>query len=220
MTLFSKTAALSILLLSITGGEAFAPAARFGVSTSTHSTFRTSTRSLVSTPALRATSLDQEQHTGESEVERLKAMAAKLRAEAAALEADQTKEMTQATEKAFRKFDANKDGEVTLEELKAGLEKAFKMDVPESRVKNLLEKFDTSGDGSLQLEEFADVDKFRNQLEQLDRQEKAAKREAAKRAQEEAQAAKEAETRLSLISETINEKEPSNTDKILSVLPS
>lgn len=54
-------------------------------------------------------------------------MAAKLRSEAAALEADKAKKLAEAAENAFRKFDVNSDGEVTVEELKAGLEKALKV---------------------------------------------------------------------------------------------
>ena len=53
----------------------------------------------------------------------LKQMAAKLRAEAAALEAEKAKQLADAAEKAFRKFDINSDGEVGLSELKIGLEK-------------------------------------------------------------------------------------------------
>ena len=54
-------------------------------------------------------------------------MAAKLRAEAAALEADKANQLALAAEKAFRKFDINLDGEVSLSELKAGLEKELKV---------------------------------------------------------------------------------------------
>ena len=218
MTLSIKATALSALLLA-TESRAFAPGARFGVP-ATHTAFRTSSPFLSTPLQLRAVKLDQEHETAEgNEADRLRSMAAKLRAEAASLEAEQENEKTQAAQKAFQKFDNNKDGEVTLEELKAGLEKAFKMDLPQSRVQDLMQTFDKSGDGALQLEEFVDVEKFRNQLEQLDRQEKAAQREAAKKAQQEAQAAEEAETRLAVIKESINEKAPTNTEKVLSVLP-
>ena len=54
-------------------------------------------------------------------------MAAKLRAEAAALEADKAQQLADAAEKAFRKFDTNQDGEISFAELKAGLEKVLKV---------------------------------------------------------------------------------------------
>ena len=104
------------------------------------------------------------------EVERLKSMAAKLRAEAASLEAEQQQEMADAAQRAFDKFDTNSDGEVSLQELKAGLEKAFKTELPDKRVAKLMEDFDKSGDGALQLDEFVTVEQFRNKLDSLARE--------------------------------------------------
>ena len=63
----------------------------------------------------------------DNEIERLKRQAAKLRAEAASLEADKAKQLAKAAEKAFNKFDINSDGEVSLSELKLGLEKELKV---------------------------------------------------------------------------------------------
>ena len=63
----------------------------------------------------------------DNEIERLKRQAAKLRAEAASLEADKAKQLADAAEKAFNKFDINSDGEVSLSELKLGLEKELKV---------------------------------------------------------------------------------------------
>jgi len=113
-----------------------------------------------------------------SEVERLKSMAAKLRAEASLLEAQQKEERANETERAFRKFDTNKDGQVSFEELKQGLEKYLKTELKEDRVKKLMEEFDASGDGSLQLDEFVNVEQFRNRLEAIVRDEKAVALEA------------------------------------------
>jgi len=151
----------------------------------------------------------------DNEIERLKAMAAKLRAEAAQLEAEQAETMAQAANRAFSKFDLNQDGQIGLEELKAGLEKAFKMELPESRVKKLLDDFDKSGDGALQPEEFVTVEQLRNKLDALARDEKAAALEAKKTAKLEEEAAKFVEARLELL----NDKPPSGTDKLVSVLP-
>jgi hypothetical protein len=156
MTLFTKSSAVLlslVLLLSSGGSDAFTPAANpFGV-TPTQTAFRTTTRSL-STPLRVVSSPDQEQQAANNEIEKLRSMAAKLRAEAASLEAEKTDEMAQAAQKAFQTFDTNQDGEITIEELKAGLEKTFKMIVPEARLQKLMEIFDSSGDGALQLEEF------------------------------------------------------------------
>ena len=216
----TKSTILSLALLLSAGEiDAFAPNVHFGRAPTT-TAFHTTTRSLPTT-TLQVTSLDQEQKdvSVNSQVEKLMFTANKLRAEAAALEAEKANEMAQATQKAFQKFDLNQDGEVSLDELKAGLEKVFKIDLPESRVQDLMNSFDANGDGALQLEEFVGVDKFRNQLDQIARQEQEIARQAAKSAQLEAEMTKEAETRLALISESINEKEPTNAEKALSVLP-
>jgi hypothetical protein len=149
------------------------------------------------------------------EVERLQSMAQKLRAEAAALEGDRAQELSAIAESAFRKFDTNLDGEISLAELKAGLEKTFKMELPDKRVQQLMEGFDVSGDGKLQLDEFVSVNKFGNKLEMLVREEKQMALNSNKAAQMEAEMALIAETRLSLM----NEGEPTTTDKIVSALP-
>lgn len=151
----------------------------------------------------------------DSEIERLKKMAAKLRAEAASLEADKAKQLAEAAEKAFRRFDVNSDGEVSLSELKAGLEKELKTEISEKRVKELMNTFDTSGDGALQLDEFVTIDKFRNQLEALAREEKRLAAEAEQEKKRQEQEALLAEAKL----EFLNEKEPSMSDKVVSILP-
>ena len=153
--------------------------------------------------------------TDDDEVERLKRMAAQLRAEAAKLEAEQQGELAKAAEKAFRKFDTNQDGDITLKELKEGLEKAFKTELPENRVKKLMEDFDKSGDGALQLDEFVTVEQFRNKLDALARDEKAQALDKARAAKQEEEAAQFLQATLELI----NDKPPTGTDKILSILP-
>merc|ERR1712113_6412 len=99
-------------------------------------------------------------------------MAAKLRAEAAALEAEKAKELADAAEKAFRKFDTNQDGEVSVAELKVGLTNMLKAELSDVRVQQLMDEFDSSGDGVLQLDEFVPPDQFRNRLEALSREER------------------------------------------------
>lgn len=160
-------------------------------------------------------SSSEEQAEKDNEIERLKSMAAKLRAEALELEAERAKQMADAAEKAFIKFDTNKDGEISLDELKAGLEKSFKMELPERRVKKLMEDFDTSGDGVLQLDEFKGVDQFRNRLEALAIEEKRAAVEADKAAKMEKEMAKYLEASLAMI----NDREPTGSEKLLSILP-
>ena len=100
-----------------------------------------------------AKSSPEEQMEADDEIERLKSMAQKLRAEAAALEAERAEELAAATEMVFRKFDTNEDGEISLQELKEGLEKSLKIELTKSRVERIMKAFDVSGDGKLQLDE-------------------------------------------------------------------
>lgn len=87
------------------------------------SPFHTAATILSSSTRLRATGNEDT----DDEIERLKVMAAKLRAEAAELEAEKAQAMADAAEKAFQKFDTNQDGEISLAELKEGLEKTLKV---------------------------------------------------------------------------------------------
>eukprot|EP00546_Thalassionema_frauenfeldii_P013312 CAMPEP_0178927946 /NCGR_PEP_ID=MMETSP0786-20121207/19547_1 /TAXON_ID=186022 /ORGANISM="Thalassionema frauenfeldii, Strain CCMP 1798" /LENGTH=384 /DNA_ID=CAMNT_0020603589 /DNA_START=137 /DNA_END=1288 /DNA_ORIENTATION=- len=162
-------------------------------------------------------SVSKEQTTEiiDDEVERLKSMAAQLRAEAASLEAEKAQEVADATERAFQKFDVNKDGEISFEELKDGLEKVLKTELEEKRVKTLMDEFDTSGDGALQMDEFVSVDRFRSRLEGIIRDEKAAALEAKKQAKIEKEAAVLAEARANIL----NDGPPTNKDKVLSTIP-
>ena len=166
-------------------------------------------------PTLKAQQTPDEQMEADDEIERLKSMAQKLRAEAAALEADRAQELAAAAESVFRKFDTNQDGEISLEELKNGLEKSLKIELPNKRVEQVMKDFDISGDGKLQLDEMVTLEKFRNKLESLAREEKMQALEAKQAAMAEAEAAKLAEARLNLL----NDKEPTTRDKIFSVLP-
>lgn len=173
---------------------------------------------LTTTSVARPTTLLKDAKSDEQsddEIERLRSMAAKLRAEAATLESEKAQQLADVAEKAFRKFDTNKDGEISFEELKAGLEKSLKMELSDKRVQELMKEFDASGDGALQLDEFVGVDRFRNKLEALAREEKELAIEAKKREEAERAAALLAEARV----EILNEKEPTNSDKLFSLLP-
>lgn len=201
----SATATLATaIVLSASSSAAFTvPRSAFGVR-------QTTAASHVPTTYLYSSPSDDE-----DEVQRLQTMAAKLRQEAASLEAQQQQERAQAAEKAFQKFDTNGDGQVSLEELKAALEKTFKMDLPEDRVERLMQDFDKNGDGVLQPEEFVGVDQFRNRLEQLASEERKKALDAQRAAQKEAEVSEMLESAL----ETINDRPPTGTDKLVSVLP-
>lgn len=189
-----------------------APNAHSFASQNTHSLARFGPSSALTSP-LR---MSKESDTAEDdEIERLRSMAAKLRAEAAALEADKAQQLADAAEKAFRQFDTNQDGEISFDELKAGLEKTLKTELSDKRVQELMVEFDASGDGALQLDEFVGVDKFRNTLEALSREEKRLAAEAKKMAQKEAEIAALAQARM----EILNDKEPTTGDRFLSILP-
>lgn len=204
---YAKIASLSIICLS-TGAGAFVAPSRTAMSTTpVFGSRRGPQYSRLYTAA--------EDDAQDDEIERLKSMAAKLRAEAAALEAEKAKDLALAAEKAFLKFDTDRDGEVTTADLKIGLEKALKTDLSESRVKALMQEFDKSGDGVLQLDEFVGVDRFRNQLEALAREEKRLAQEAAKQAKLEQEEAAALQMRLGLL----NDRPPTTTDKLVSLLP-
>lgn len=198
----STTILATTVVLSANSVNAFTvPRTRFGVKQTT-----------ASNPIVGVAPL---QSTTDDEVQRLQDMAAKLREEAASLEEKQKEERSTAAERAFRKFDTNNDGEVSMEELKAALEKTFKMEVPDDRVQRLMNDFDKNGDGKLQREEFVGVEQFRNRLEQIIADDRKQLLDAKRAAQKEAEVNKLIEAQL----EMINDRTPTGTDKIVSCLP-
>lgn len=212
MNLSTRQTALLLAVLTTTT-DAFAP------SRSATATFRAIVTSpkfgIVPKVPLRSAPVLKSADTDDEEIERLKSMAAKLRSEAANLEASQKQQIADAAERAFRKFDTNQDGEISLAELKAGLEKNLKMELSETRVKMLMDDFDKTGDGTLKLEEFVTVEQFRNKLDALARDEKAQALQAKRAAQQEEEASKFLQARLDMI----NDRAPTTQDKLISVLP-
>lgn len=204
---------IACVLLLAGSTEAFAP----GLRTVTSARSLTITSTSRSSPRLFASSSVLPENGNKDEVQRLRDMAAKLRQEAATLEADQKKAFAQAAEQIFRRFDMNKDGKIDVAELKDGLEKVLKIDVPDKRAEQLVQAFDTNQDGALQLEEFsgAGVDGLRNKLDAIVREERNQARAKAKAVQTQAETAKIAEMQMELV----NDKAPTATDKIVSVLP-
>jgi hypothetical protein len=206
---------IASLLLALASDQTVAFTSPSATKLSFHNKVGRVVQRMPTTSVLYSLQTPEEQKVAGGEAERLKLMAQKLRAEAALLEAERALEQAELAESAFRKFDTNQDGEIGLEELKAGLEKALKIEVADKRVRQLMEGFDLSGDGKLQLDEFVGIDKFRNKLESLDRDEKQMVLDAKKREKVEADTAKLAGARLS----AANEGKPTSTDKIISVLP-
>jgi hypothetical protein len=107
------------------------------------------------------------------------------------------------------------EGSTKTMTVKAGLEKSLKVELSDKSVAELMKEFDASGDGALQIDEFVGVDKFRNRLEALSREEKRLAVEAKKMAQKEAEVADLLQAKM----EILNDGKPTNTDKVLSVLP-
>ena len=151
----------------------------------------------------------------DQEVERLKAMAAQLREEAAALERKQARDRAEATGRAFDRFDTDQDGELSLDELKVALEKTYKLEVPADQVERLMDAFDTNGDGRLQKDEFVGIEQFRNRLDAIANEKRQQEVAIRKSAQKEAEVAQLIEAQLDLI----NDKPPSTTDRLVSALP-
>lgn len=217
MKLDTISSVLAVAILT-TSGECFvANPTKASLSFSLSPSRLVSPRAQVSSGCFAATNVaEPDRKTNvDDEVQRLKAMAAKLRQEAAGLEAEQKSMIAQAVSQVFRRFDTNKDGEISITELQQGLEKLFKMKIPEDRASQLMKDFDINGDGTLQLDEFVGVDKFRNKLEALVREERDLARQQAKEAQEQAQQAQVVQAQMELV----NDNPPTVSDKVLSVLP-
>ena len=149
--------------------------------------------------------------TMSAKIAALKAEAAKFRAEAAELESVQAADRAKAVEDVFRKFDINQDGEISVDELREGLNSIFGPDaaLTDDRAEKLLRAFDDSGDGALQLEEFKSINEFRMKLDQLILEEKDAALESQRNATEARQAANLAQEKVKMLEELLNDSPPS-----------
>lgn len=153
-------------------------------------------------------------------IARLQAMAAKLKAEAAEMEALVAQDRVKSVAEAFDSFDTNRDGSISVEELKEGLEKAFKnLIITEEQAKKLMIAFDNSGDGAIQIEEFQGVEAFKLRLEAFLRDEKEAAIQATASAKEAQVNAELAEQRAEALAQFLNDGPASDSDKIVSLLP-
>jgi len=217
MNLQIQTSTLSFLLL-LASFQAFVPTSR---RTFQAQRFDVTRQAFVAPSVLRAASdsalPDPNQSNGVNadEVQRLRAMAQQLRNDAAELAAEQAQKVSEMAMKTFTKFDLNNDGTISIDELKVGLEKAVKREIPQNRIEKLFQKIDANGDGVLQLEEFVSVDRLKNQLDFIVQEEKAVALEEAKLAQK----MKEEEKQREMIVSLVNDGEPTGSDRVVSVLP-
>eukprot|EP01035_Chromulina_nebulosa_P018939 gene18939-24746_t len=151
-------------------------------------------------------------------IARLKAEAAKLRAEAAVLEAEQQEAVSKAISDIFKRFDRNQDGSISVDELRSGLESELRLSVSDELVNKLLKSFDASGDGLLQLNEFRSIEEFRKKLDVLVIEERQLAEQAAIKASEALKKAKEAAERSAVLAELVNDKPPTFSDRLVSVI--
>ena len=143
--------------------------------------------------------------------------------EASEMEAALAQDRVKALTIAFESFDTNRDGSISAEELKAGLEKAFKgLEITPEQASKLMIAFDESNDGAIQFNEFKGVDAFKLRLEAFIRDEKDAEIKALYAARENKAAAEIAEQKseaLAQFQSSFNDGPPNNSDKLVSLLP-
>jgi len=123
--------------------------------------------------------------------------------------------VTEIAMKAFAQFDLNNDGTISVDELKIGLEKATKHEITQDRIEKLLQQYDANSDGVLQMEEFAPVERLKNQLDSIVREEKVIALEEAKVLKQIEEQKQLQEMQMALV----NDGEPTASDKVVSVLP-
>ncbi|GMH48433.1 hypothetical protein TL16_g00287, partial [Triparma laevis f. inornata] len=153
----------------------------------------------------------------DGEVAAILAQAAKLRAEAASIEAAFAAEKAAKLAAAFTKFDVDGDGVITYSELITGLKKNLKTeDLDESAVRRLFGELDSDGNNVLDVAEFKmGVSEMATRIDSYIREERQAKIEAEK----EAKLAKEKADKALAKLEFLNDAPPNQTEKLLSTLP-
>jgi len=211
-----QSSTLSFLLL-VTSSQAFAPSSKhFGAQRLDviRSAF-VAPSSFSLQAAANSVLPDPSNNSENDEVQRLRAMAQRLRDDASALAAEQAQKVTEIAMKAFAQFDLNNDGTISVDELKMGLEKATKHEIPQDRIEKLLQQYDANSDGVLQMEEFAPVERLKNQLDSIVREEKVIALEDAKVLKQMEEQKQLQEMQMALV----NDGEPTASDKVVSILP-
>lgn len=168
-------------------------------------------------PSLRMMSEKREQIDVKANIARLKAMAAQLKAEASELEAEVQQERFATVVEAFQAFDTNKDGSISVEELREGLSKTSQ--VTDELAKKLMEAFDESGDGAIQIGEFKGVEALKMKLDSILRDEREAALRAKMDAKEALAVAELEDQRATALAQFLNDGPPSVSDRIVSTLP-
>ena len=120
---------------------------------------------------------------------------------------------------AFRLFDTDRDDFISVSELRKGLAEQLKITVTQEQAKKVIEMFDTNADGLLELNEFQGVENLKLKLEKIIRDEKDASIQANLNAIQAKKEAEKEKQKLAFIEAQINNLPPTNSDKVVSLLP-
>lgn len=116
-------------------------------------------------------------------------------------------------------LDTNDDGFISLEELRTGLATQLKSAITEDQATKILQRFDTDGDGVIQLNEFKGIDAFRIILEKIMLEEKNAVIDATQKLVIAKKTAETAAAKAAAVQEQVNSLPPTGSDRIVSLLP-
>jgi hypothetical protein len=95
----------------------------------------------------------------------------------------------------------------------------LKSSINEDQALKIMKSFDVSGDGKIQLDEFQGIDAFKLKFEKVIREEKAATIEAEQAARLAKKAAETAAEQAKVFSQLVNDKTPTASDRLVSVIP-